>query len=155
MRDRRVSNSLLHAIGSFIAAGANGELCPDARRILDSRVVFLWNTSSNVRRPIRISDPWQRVIAKPPVHTSKERITNLCLAHRQLAVSIPGGADALVHLRMAVEKFASEACLQPLSNSQASEQGMALVDVDFKKAFPSLEQPAILNAPSPRCPASF
>ena len=36
VRDRRVANALVSAIGGFVDAGRNGELCDAARWILDS-----------------------------------------------------------------------------------------------------------------------
>ena len=60
---------------------------------------------------------------------------------RPFGVAVPGGADALIHFRVEVEKAL-----------QHSKKAMAVIDVDLKNAFPSFEWDSIRQAVIKRCP---
>ena len=74
VRDRRVSNALLSAIGKFASAAAAGELPGAARWILDSRLVFLRKKRGAAPRPIRVGELWRRVVAKRMLDDSRSKI---------------------------------------------------------------------------------
>ena len=128
VRDRRVAAQLLGAIGRLHEAAATGELCAAARWLLDSRLVFLRKKSGNASRPIRVDEMWRRVIAKRLVDANREKAQRFCLAARQFGVAVPSGAEGLVHFRAQAERLLA-----------AADTATAIIDVDFKNAFPSIE----------------
>ena len=65
----------------------------------------------------------------------REELQQLCLGVRQCGVSLPGGADVLVHIRR---------CLEPALFE--SDEAIALLDLDLRNAFPSLEWHSIREA---------
>ena len=154
VRDRRVASLLLAAVGRFVRTGVAGELCDAARWLLRSRLVFLRKKSGPKPRPIRIGDLWRRVIAKRLVDANREAIQRVCLAARQFGVAVPGGSEGLVHFRVALEKHLGKEALEAL----------AVIDVDFCNAFPSLSHArgggsrlassGALDALVPRCASS-
>ena len=123
-----VSPQLLGAIGRLHEVAATGELCAAARWLLDSRLVFLRKKSGNAPRPIRVGEMWRRVIAKRLVDANREKAQRFCLAARQFGVAVPSGAEGLVHFRAQAERLLA-----------AADTATAVIDVDFKNAFPSLE----------------
>ena len=129
IRDRRCTGALFVSIASFIGVAIAGKLCKEARWILDSRLIYLRKKTGSIPRPIRIGQVWRRVIAKRLIEANRDAIQKFCLKVRQLGVSCPGGADALIHFRAGVEAFLSVHSTEPI----------AIVDVDFSNAFPSLE----------------
>lgn len=136
VRDRRSARVLFAAIAKFIGIAAAGRLCREARWILDSRLVYLRKKKGSAPRPIRIGEVWRRVIAKRLIEANRGAIRKFCLDVRQLGVSIPGGADALIHFRVGVESFLKQHSTDPV----------AIIDVDFSNAFPSLEWESIRGA---------
>ena len=93
VRDRRIASRLTRAIGKFVDVSSSGQLCPDARWILDSRLVFLKKKGSTTPRPIRVGELWRRVVAKRMVHMNRKSIQEICLEARQFGVAVPGGAE--------------------------------------------------------------
>ena len=110
--------------------------------ILDSRVVFLRKPGTDAPRPIRVGEMWRRVVAKRLVHAQRTVLQKLFLKHRQCGVGLPGGADALVHLRRSLEQAMAE----------CDGEALALLDLDLRNAFPSLEWDAIEAAVSEHAP---
>ena len=127
--NRKASNDLLRRLGAFIDVVAAGKLSKDACWILGSRLVFLRKKSGQAPRPIRVGELWCRVIGKRLISANREAITKLCLGARQFGVGVPGGADALIHCRVGLESLLHE----------YGDPALAMMDVDLKKAFPSLE----------------
>ena len=97
--------------------------------------MFLRKKSGATPRPIRIGELWRRVIAKRVLHDNRSDIQQACLSARQFGVAVSGGAERLVHFRTLIERHFSF----------ASEE-IAIIDVDFKSAFPSLEWDSIREA---------
>lgn len=133
LRARHISGPLFRALQELIEIAISGQLCSAARWILHSRVVFLRKKSGTTPRPIRVGELWRRVIAKRLIADQRGRIQEFCLRVRQLGVSIPGGADALIHFRTELETA--------LLESGSGE--LVILDVDLKNAFPSIEWHAI------------
>ena len=75
------------------------------------------------------------VIAKRIVDACRPKVQRICLDARQFGVAVPGGAEGLIHFRTLLER-----CLA------AGDEAMAVVDVDFKNAFPSFEWDSIRDA---------
>ena len=132
---RSVTNRLLRAVAELGRLGRAGELPTSARWILDSRVVFLSKPGSESPRPIRVGEVWRRLIAKRLVHDHQSKLQRLFMGHRQCGVALPGGADALVHLRRCLEQAA-----------HGIGDAMVMLDLDLRNAFPSLEWPSVRAA---------
>ena len=79
----------------------------------------------------KVSLAWQR-----------DHLQRLFLENRQCGVALPGGADALVHLRRCLEQAAAD----------AGSEAIALLDLDLRNAFPSLEWSAVRAAVGERAP---
>ena len=141
VRDRRVANALLAAIGRFVEAAATGALCDAARWILESRVIFLRKKTGPAPRPIRVGELWRRVIGKRLVDDNREKVNRICLSLRQFGVAVPGGAEALIHFRTLLEQALGE-----------HGSAMCMIDVDFQNAFPSFEWDAIRKAADTQLP---
>ena len=109
----------------------------EARWILDSRLVLIRKKHGPVPRPTRVGEIWRRFIGKKMSYEFRDRIREICTEHRQFGVGLPGGADALIHFRTALE-----AELRQYDGSDI----LAIVDIDFQNAFPSLEWNEIRNA---------
>ena len=73
-------------------------------------------------------------MCKGIVHAHKEATTKLMLSLRQFGVSLPGGAEALIHFRKVTEQL--------LQSSTVAEI-LAILDIDLVNAFPSFEWEAI------------
>ena len=58
------------------------------------------------------------------------------MSHRQCGVSLPGGADALVHFRRCLEQAAGG----------IHAEAVAILDLDLRNAFPSIEWQAVRSA---------
>ena len=135
-RRRAVCSRLLRAVAALVKAGRAGQLPEATRWILQSRVVFLRKPGTATPRPIRVGEFWRRVIAKRLVHDSRLRLQRIVAQHRQCGVAMPGGADTLVHLRRCMEQAAGRGELP----------AAAVLDLDLRNAFPSLEWPAVRAA---------
>ena len=134
-RRRSVTARLLRAIGRFVREARSGALPPAAAWLCDSRLVFLRKPGSETPRPIRIGEVWRRVAAKRLADDVRGDAQKLLAGHRQCGVALPGGAEALIHLRRSLEHAAA-----------SSDECIALLDLDLRNAFPSLEWPAIRAA---------
>ena len=132
---RSVTNRLLRAIAELSRLGRAGELPASTRWLLDSKVVFLPKPGSDTPRPIRVGEVWRRLIAKRMVSDQREKLQRLFLAHRQCGVGLPGGAEALIHLRRCLEQAAA-----------GVDDAAVVSDLDLRNAFPSLEWPAVRAA---------
>ena len=75
------------------------------------------------------------------VEVNRKSIKEVCFEARQFGVAVAGGADALIHLRVELEK-----------KFQTSATAIAAIDVDFKNAFPSFEWDSIRHAVSKHVP---
>ena len=135
-RRRAVCSRLPRAVAALVKAGRAGQLPEATRWILQSRVVFLRKPGTATPRPIRVGEFRRRVIAKRLVHDSRLRLQRLFAQHRQCGVAMPGGADTLVHLRRCMEQAAGRGELP----------AAAVLDLDLRNAFPSLEWPAVRAA---------
>ena len=71
----------------------------------------------------------------------RPKIQQICLRTRQFGVGIPGGAEGLIHFRTTFETYL-----------QQGSEVRAIIDVDFKNAFPSLEWENIREVVSDRLP---
>ena len=135
VRDKRCAQTLLGSLVKFVGAATQGNLPEAARWILDSRLVFLAKKNGPAPRPIRVGELWRRLVAKRLVDDNRKKVQQLCKAARQFGVAMPGGAEGLVHFRIQLEKFL-----------RLSGSAFAVVDVDFKNAYPSLEWDSIREA---------
>ena len=81
-------------------------------------------------------------MAKRLVHAQRTLLQKLFLKHRQCGVGLPGGADALVHLQRNIEQTMAE----------GDGEALALLDLDLRNAFPSLEWDAIEAALAEHAP---
>jgi hypothetical protein len=75
------------------------------------------------------------VVANRLAHQTRGRVQQLCLGARQFGVALPGGAEGLIHWRTGVEKHLAQ-----------SESPLAVIDVDFANAYPSLEWDSIRSS---------
>jgi hypothetical protein len=140
---RRAVNRLLRAIHAFESMAVDGTLPGVWKFILHSRLVFIAKKHGPVPRPIRVGEFWRRVVAKHALHQQGNRVRRSMLDVHQYGVSIPGGADILIHTRSILEE-----CLR-----QGPATGVwAILDVDFVNAFPSFEWGSIESAMQSRMP---
>ena len=141
-KPRAVANQLARAISLLHATAMSGRLAVHSRWILDSKLVFLRKKAGPAPRPIRVGELWRRIVAKKAAHGVRGDVKSVLLRARQFGVAIPGGADALVHFRTAVEE------------GLQADGGPALVllDLDLKNAFPTFEWDAIREAVSALVP---
>ena len=86
---------------------------------------------------------WRRLISKHLLHRHKAKVRRVLVEACQYGVSMPGGAEALVHTRETIEGAI---------RSDPSCGVWATVDVDFQNAFPSLRYEAIESAVGSRIP---
>ena len=86
-------------------------------------------------RPIRVGELWRRAIAKWIIDADRSRVQAFCLAARQFGVAVPGGTEGLIHFRTLLER-----------SLLAGTQAMAVIDVDWKNAFPTIEWDSIREA---------
>ena len=142
VRDRRISTALLTSIGRLMDAAISGDLCDAARWLLNSRLIFLRKKNGSVPRPIRVGEVWCRVIAKRLVHDNRSKVQSLCPAARQFGVAVPGGTEGLIHFRTSIEQHISR-----------SSPVLAMIDVDFQNAFPSVEWDSIRSVVGKQFPA--
>ena len=111
--------------------------------MLGSRLVFLAKKHGPKPRPVRVGEVWRRLAAKHSLHQHEAHVRKRMLEAHQYGVSIPGGADILVHTCMVLEDT-----LQ----ADPATGVWAVVDVDFVNAFPSLEWDAIGEAMADQMP---
>ena len=136
IRKRPLVNKLLRALSEFAEMARQGTLPPTARWILHSRLVYLRKKSGPAPRPIRVGEFWRRFAAKRLVHMFSDRLQQLFLRARQYGVCIPGGADVLVHFRTQLER----------TMRTYGQEALAMIDVDLKNAFGSLEWDSIRDS---------
>ena len=68
------------------------------------------------------------------MYEDQSDVASMCKESRQFGVGFPGGVDVLVHFRLVLEKIARARIL---------DEVLAILDVDFKNMFPSLEWDSI------------
>ena len=140
---RSVVNRLLRAVAELGRQSREGHLPDSARWICDARLAYLRKPGTDTPRPIRVGEVWRRLVAKRLGADQGAHLQALFLRHRQGGVALPGGAEALIHLRRCLEQAAE--------TSQA--EALVLLDLDLRNAFPSLEWPAVREAVREHVPA--
>ena len=130
---RSTASRLLRAITEFNEVASVGGLADHCRWLLGSKLVFLRKKVGNKPRPIRIGEFWRRVVAKKLVQINAATSRKIFARARQFGISVPGGAEALIHFRTCLE------------DSLRTDDGpaLAILDLDLRNAFPSLEWPSI------------
>ena len=131
---RRVVNRLLRALHATEVMAAAGTLPDTWKWMLNSRLVFIAKKHGPKPRPVRVGEVWRRAVAKHSLHQHSAKIRQCMLEAHQYGVSIPGGADILIHTRSVMEESLR---VDPATGV------WAVVDVDFVNAFPSLEWEAV------------
>ena len=132
-----VVNRLLRVLETFLGrALGGGDLPGGAHWILHSQLTFLCKPGSDTPRLIRVGDHLRRLIGKRLLVKFGAKIRKVMLDFLQFGVSVPGGAEALIHTRRTVEEVAA------LSGLGA----VAVVDVDLINCFGMFEWPATLDA---------
>ena len=110
---------------------------PDERRwILGSRLIYLQKKKGPAPRPVRTGEVWRRMLAKNLVFSTQKKLQQICLQARQLGVTIPGEADALIHFRKTFEEAVE----------LEGERPVVILDLDLRNAFPSFEWDSIREA---------
>ena len=130
---RATASRLLRAISEFYEVASAGGLLDHCRWILGSKLVFLRKKSGVKPRPIRIGEFWRRVIAKKLVQVNGAATRKVFARARQFGISVPGGAEGLAHFRTCFEEALK------IDEGPA----LAILDLDLRNAFPSLEWPSI------------
>ena len=136
-KNKRVSQRLAQSIGRLVDVASKGELPDGASFVLDSRLVFIMKKRGKQPRPIRVGELWRRVVAKRLMYDNKVDIASMCKKAKQYGVGFPGGTDVLIHFRIILEK---------ITRSGKLHEVFAILDVDFKNMFPSIEWEAIREA---------
>ena len=77
------------------------------------------------------------MVAKRLMHEHHANITSMFKAARQFGVGYPGGVDVLVHFRIVLEKIARAGSIGEV---------LAILDINFKNMFPSIERKSIREA---------
>ena len=131
-RKRAQATRLLKALARLVDLGKAGNLPDSCRWILDSKLVFLRKPGTDTPRPIRVGELLRRIIAKRLVSDNQSCLQRLFLSRRQCGVGLPGGAEALIHARRCLEQSAAE-----------SDVPLAVLDLDLRNCFPSLEWHAV------------
>gem|GEM_PF-7075693 len=134
---RRHRNRLLKALRVTEALAEAGRLPEAWRWILQTRLVFLRKRHGHKPRPVRVGELWRRVVAKNKLSKAAPKIRHSMLQAHQYAVSLPGGAEPLIHVRR---------CVRDSVTSDASLGVWCEVDVDLVNAFPSIEWWAVDEA---------
>jgi hypothetical protein len=111
--------------------------------MLSSRLVFIAKKRGPAPRPIRVGEFWRRVVAKHALHQHCGKVRQCMLGVHQYGVSIPGGADILIHARGTLEE-----CLR----QDAATGVWALLDIDFVNAFPRFEWDSVDASMAARVP---
>ncbi len=143
---RRSVNRLLRALADLESKALAGELPDSWQWILRTRLVFIKKKTGTKPRPVRVGEVLRRIIAKHCLHHLQERIRQSMLKKRQYGVSLPGGAEVLIHAREALEGAV---------RSSPSAGVWALIDVDLVNCFPSLEWATIEAAIAHEFPDCF
>ena len=97
--------------------------------MLNSRLVYIAKKIGSVPRPIRVGEIWKRLISKHLLHRHEAKVRRVMVEAAQFGVSMPGGAEALVHTCETIEA------------AIRSDPGCgvwATVDVDFQNALLTL-----------------
>ena len=128
-KSRPVTNKLLRSLERLEKAASKGTLPETMGWLRRSRLMYLKKKTGVKLRPIRIGEILRRIISKRSVRTHRSRIQLGVKAHRQGAVAIPRGCEALVHFRDLVERAASTGTIDPLVS----------VDSDLANCFCTLE----------------
>ena len=135
-----------HATGRLLRALADlarrGHLPASAHWLTQSRVVFLCKKNSTTPRPIRVGELWRRIICKRAIAEVRDKLQTILVGHRQAGVSLPGGADTLIHARRILESV----------GDSDEDAATIMLDLDLRNAFPSLEWGAIRRALASHCP---
>ena len=82
---------------------------------------------------MRVGELWRRIVAKRLAHDLRQAAQAIFLNARQFGIAMPCGTDALVHFRATLEE-----ALRADDN-----EALAVLDLDLRNAFPSLEWDAI------------
>ena len=136
------ANRLYRAILALRTKGEDGTLPESARWILGSRLVFIKKKKGPKPRPIRVGEVWRRIIAKALIHDNRDELGQVMLYVRQFGVSIPHGAESLVHFRQVFQELLPE----------HADHILTILDLDLVNAFPSFEWKVIDEAVSVRMP---
>ena len=111
--------------------------------VTESRLVFIAKKGSKTPRPIRVGEIWRRLISKHLLFRFETKIRKVMVNASQFGVSMPGGPEALIHTRDAMEAAIK---------SNPDGDVWACIDVDFRNAYPSLLHDSIDAAMNARMP---
>ena len=128
-----VVNRLLRVLETFLGRALGGDLPGGAHWVLHSQLTFLCKPGSDTPRPIRVGDHLRRLVGKRLLVKFGARIRKVMLGFLQFGVSVPGGAEALIHVRHTVEEVAALGGLG----------AVAVVDVDLINCFGMFECPRL------------
>ena len=136
VRNRSVGSKVWKAVGDLVTRAFNGDLPGAAGWLRESRLVFLKKPGKEEPRPIRVGEVWRRLIGKRLLDTHKDTVQRFCGEARQYGIGVLNGAEILIHARTLIERNLAATVDEPV----------AVIDVDLRNAFPTLEWRAIREA---------
>ena len=142
VRRKCVANRYFRLLNRFIDEAIAGSLPEACRWILVSQATFLTKPGTDVPRPIRAGEFLRRLVGKQILRRFGSRIKQVMLAAAQYGVSLPGGAETLIHCRDTFEQVAATGVLG----------AVAVIDADLVNCFGSFEWTSIREAISNRLP---
>lgn len=133
VKRRRIAARATRALAQVIDAIEAGRLCEEARWVTRSRSIYLTKKVGNEPRPIKCIEVLRSANAKRLMRQHAAGLRPTLLEMHQWGISLPGGAEALVHWRSTVEEAARDGLIEPI----------VIADLDMKNFFNSVEWPAI------------
>ena len=103
IRKRSITNRLLRNLQEVVRSGLGGT-CPETFRLItQSNLVFMDTKGSDTSRPVRAGEYLRKLIVKAGLKRHGGEIKAKMLEVMPFGVELPGGGEALVHARDAID----------------------------------------------------
>ena len=129
-----ISDRLINALQKFVDLAISGQLPLYLSPFLAGASLIPLEKQRGGVRPIAVGDSWRRLVAKVLVRRYQPSISTNTLNPLQLEVGTKAGAETIIH--------ATQAALE-----SSLMDSHALLQLDFRNAFNSVDRRALLLGP--------
>ena len=136
IRQQAIPRRLARSMRKVQLLAMSGDLPEEARWLTRTRLVLLKKKGSHKPRPVRIGEFLKSAVAKKVQKKAAPHLRTVFRSMHQWGVQMPGGTEALIHWRGAIEELAMSGAIEPV----------VALDLDLANMFCNIEWPEIRAA---------
>ena len=136
IRQQAIARRLARSMRKVQLVAMRGDLPEEARWLTRTRLVLLKKKDSKTPPPVRITEFLKSAVAKKVQKKAAPRLRTVFRNMHQWRVQMPGGTEALIHWRGAIEGLAMGGEIEPV----------VAIDLDLANMFCNIEWPEIRAA---------